>query len=118
MIILICLILGILIALFMPFTFSYAVSKYIAIAILAALDSVFGGLAASANNSFKMKIFITGFFGNALVAVLLAYMGSLLNVDLTIAAVVVFGTRIFQNFAILRRFMLEKYLSKKETKNL
>ncbi|MBQ2754734.1 MAG: small basic family protein [Clostridia bacterium] len=118
MIIIVCLLLGTVIALLLPFTFSSIVSKFVSVAILAALDSVFGGLAASANNSFKMKIFITGFFGNALVAFLLTYMGSLLNIDLTIAAIVVFGTRIFQNFAILRRFVLERYMSKKETKNL
>ncbi len=79
---------------------------------------MFGGIAATVNNNFKMQIFITGFFGNAIIAALLTYVGSLLNVDMSIAAVVVFGTRIFQNFAIMRRFMLEKYLSKKETKNL
>ena len=100
------------------FHFSSVAAKYIAIAILAGLDSVFGGLAAAANNSFKIKIFSDGLFGNAIVAALLTYMGSLLNVDMSIAAVVVFGTRIFSNFAILRRFILEKYMSEKETKNL
>ncbi len=118
MFILICLLAGILCALFLPFTFSAVASRYIAIAILAGLDSVFGGIAATVNNNFKMQIFITGFFGNAIIAALLTYVGSLLNVDMSIAAVVVFGTRIFQNFAIMRRFILEKYLSKKETKNL
>ena len=117
-IILICLLAGVAAALYIPFTFSSVAAKYVAIAILAGLDSVFGGLAAAANNSFKFKIFLTGFFGNAVVAAHLTYMGSLLNVDMSIAAVVVFGTRIFSNFAILRRFILEKYMSEKETKNL
>lgn len=118
MIVILCLAVGIAAALLIPYTFSPVAAKYIAIAILAGIDSVFGGLAAAANNNFKIKIFLTGFFGNAIVAALLTYMGSLLNVDMTVAAVVVFGTRIFQNFAILRRFILEKYMSKNETKNL
>jgi small basic protein len=80
-----------------------------AIGILAGLDSVFGGIASAINNNFKIKIFTTGFFGNSIIAVGLIYLGSLLNVDLSIAAIVVFGTRIFQNFAIIRRFLLGKY---------
>lgn len=118
MFIVICLLVGILCALFLPFTFSVQASKYIAIAILAGFDSVFGGIAASFNNNFKMKIFLTGFFGNALIAAALLYVGSLLNIDMTVAAIVVFGTRIFQNFAIIRRFLIEKYMSKKDSKNL
>jgi len=116
--VILCLLIGIACALFLPYTFSLQASKFVAIAILAGIDSVFGGLAATANNSFKMKIFLTGFFGNAFIAAILTYVGSLLNVDMTVAAVVVFGTRIFQNFAIIRRFLLEKYMSKNETKNL
>jgi small basic protein len=110
MLVIVCLAIGIAIAIVSPFTFSPLVSQYIALAILASLDSVFGGIASAINNNFKIKIFITGFFGNALLAVGLIYVGNLLNVDLSIAAIVVFGTRIFQNFAIIRRYLLGKYM--------
>jgi len=105
-----CLIIGIILALFSSFNVSAEISSYVAIAILAGLDSVFGGFAANINNNFKMKIFITGFFGNAILAAALTYMGKLLDVDIYFAAIVVFGTRLFQNFAIIRRYLLNKYL--------
>ena len=100
---------GILLGLMIPYNVPIAFSPYVAIAILAALDSVFGGIVASINSKFNMKVFITGFFGNALLAASVTYLGKLLGVDLMIAAVVVFGTRLFQNFAIIRRFLLDKW---------
>ena len=110
MLIIACLVIGVAIALIAPYNFSSVLSQYMAIGILAALDSVFGGFASAINNNFRIKIFITGFFGNAILAVALTYMGTLLNVDLSIAAIVMFGTRIFQNFAIIRRFLISKYI--------
>lgn len=44
-------------------TISYTYSSYLAIAIIAALDSVFGGIASVINKKFDIKIFISGFFG-------------------------------------------------------
>ncbi len=105
-----CLIIGILLALFSSFNVPAETSSYVAIAILAGLDSVFGGFASTINNNFKMKIFITGFFGNAILAAALTYMGKLLDVDIYLAAIIVFGTRLFQNFAIIRRYLLNKYM--------
>ena len=43
-------------------TISYTYSSYLAIAIIAALDSVFGGIASVINKKFDMKIFISGFY--------------------------------------------------------
>jgi len=111
MLIIACSLIGILFAIFTPFKISIVASQYVAVAILAGLDSVFGGFAATINNNFKMKIFVTGFFGNAILAALLTYMGNLLNVDIYFAAVLVFGTRLFQNFAIIRRFLLNKFFN-------
>ena len=45
---------------------SYTYSNYLAIAIIAALDSVFGGIVATIKKNFDLKIFLTGFFGNAI----------------------------------------------------
>lgn len=86
----------------------YAFSEYIAVAILAFLDSLFGSLAANLQKKFDLKIFITGFFGNALIAIFLVYLGDKLNVDIYLAAVIVFSSRLFNNFSIIRRKLLEK----------
>ena len=54
-------------------------------------------------------IFMTGFFGNAILSVLIVFLGTKLGLDLYIAVGVVFAIRIFQNFAIIRRFLLNKW---------
>lgn len=100
--------LGILLALYMP-AIGYGYSKYLAIAILACLDSVFGGIAALMEDRFDIKVFTSGFAGNALLAVGLTYLGKKLELDLYLAAVFVFGNRIFLNFAIIRRYLLNKF---------
>ena len=109
LVIITCVAVGILAAMFTPYTIPSSLSPYFAIGILAGLDSIFGGIASNINNNFRMKIFISGFFGNALLAALLTHIGKILNVDIYFAAVLVFGTRLFQNFAIIRRFLLSKY---------
>ena len=98
---------GILLALYIP-AIDYSYSKYLAIAILACLDSVFGGIAALMEDRFDMRVFVSGFVGNALLAVGLTYLGEKLGLDLYLAAVFVFGNRIFLNFAIIRRYLLNK----------
>ena len=101
-------ILGIILALYMP-AIDYTYSKYLAIAILACLDSVFGGISALMEERFNIHVFTSGFAGNALLAVGLAYLGERLGLDLYLAAVFVFGNRIFLNFAIIRRYLLNKF---------
>ncbi|MGL5084901.1 MAG: DUF1290 domain-containing protein, partial [Clostridium sp.] len=58
--------------------------------------------------NFKADIFLSGFFGNAVLAAALAYLGDKLGIPMYIAAVIVFGGRIFNNFAVIRRLILEK----------
>ena len=89
-------------------------SPYMSIAILACLDSVFGAIRANLSKNFQADIFVSGFFGNALLAASLAYLGDKLGIPIYIAAVIVFGGRIFENFAIIRRFLIEEWRSKKK----
>ncbi|NLY42432.1 MAG: small basic family protein [Clostridiaceae bacterium] len=110
MIIAIGLMIGLVLGLFVPIHIPSQYSPYVAIAILAALDSVFGGMRASVQKNFDMRIFISGFFGNALLAAMLTYIGKKLDLDLYLAAVIAFGARLFQNFAFIRRFILNKYV--------
>ena len=90
-------------------TISYTYSSYLAIAIIAALDSVFGGIASVINKKFDIKIFISGFFGNAILAILLTILGQKLNIDIYLAAIVVFVGRMFVNLAIIRRYYVDKW---------
>lgn len=91
---------------------SYTYSGYLAIAIVAALDSVFGGVVSSLNKKFDMGVFLSGFFGNAILAMLLSYLGQRLNVDIYLAAIFVFVSRMFNNLGAIRRFYLEKFRNK------
>ena len=88
---------------------SYTYSSYLAIAIIAALDSVFGGIASVIKKNFDLKIFISGFFGNAILAILLTILGQKLNVDIYLAAIVVFVWRMFMNLGNIRRYYVEKW---------
>ena len=91
---------------------SYTYSSYLAIAIIAALDTVFGGITSVINKNFDLKIFLSGFFGNAILSIALTYLGERLNVDIYLAAVVVFVGRMFTNLAIIRRYYVDKWTKK------
>lgn len=98
---------------------SYTYSGYLAIAIIAALDSIFGGISSTLKGNFDFKVFVSGFFGNAILSMLLTYIGDKLNVDIYLAAIVVFVNRMFLNLTIIRKYYIEKIWSdKKENKNI
>ena len=99
-------------------TISYIYSGYLAIAIVAALESVFGGLTSVLKGNFDFKVFISGFFGNAILSIMLTWLGVKLNVDIYLAAIVVFVGRMFTNLAIIRRYYIDKWTkSSKEKKD-
>ena len=102
------LIAGLVFGFFIPINIPSQYSTYVAVAILAALDSVFGAYSASLQKKFEMKVFLSGFFGNALLAAVLAYIGDQLGIQIYLAAIFAFGNRIFLNFAIIRRYLLNK----------
>jgi len=87
----------------------YAYSGYLAIEINAALDSVFGRIVSVLKENFNLKVFISGFFGNAILAIALTWLGIRLNVDIYLAAIVVFVGRMFINLAIIRRYYIDKW---------
>ncbi|WP_297519140.1 small basic family protein [uncultured Clostridium sp.] len=102
------LLIGIILGMISPGHIPDKFSPYVSIAILAALDSVFGAVRAMFSKNFKTDIFISGFLGNAVLAAILVYIGEKLGIPLHFAAVIVFGRRIFENFAIIRRVLLDK----------
>lgn len=106
--------LGMVIGLLLPFTYNATYALYISVAILACLDSVFGGIRANLENNFDTGIFLSGFFGNSILAAFLAYIGDRLGVPLYYAAIFTFGGRLFENFASIRRLLLYNRQKKRD----
>ncbi|ABZ84093.1 small basic protein [Heliomicrobium modesticaldum Ice1] len=102
--------LGIFIGSVLSITIPMEYAKYMSVAVLAALDSVFGSLRSFLEDKFDALVLLTGFFTNAVLAALLAYIGDRLGVDLFLAAVFAFGVRIFQNLAVIRRYVIDRMI--------
>jgi small basic protein len=111
-------ILGLIIGLLLGFSTDIQIpveySNYLSIAVLAALDTLFGGIRANLQGIYDEKVFVSGFFFNIVLAASLAFLGVHLGVDLYLAAVFAFGVRLFQNIAVIRRIMLSKGSTKNE----
>lgn len=99
---------GLLIGSLCPISIPQEYAKLLSVALLACLDTVFGGLRSASEEKFDNTIFISGFFTNALLAAGLVYIGDRLGIDLYYVASLAFGLRIFQNLAIIRRYFLTK----------
>ena len=80
---------------------------YLPIAVIAALDAVFGGLRAVLDGNFSDKVFVVSFLSNVFVAALIVFLGDQLGVgsQLSTGVVVVLGVRIFSNVAAIRRHL-------------
>ena len=108
------LLVGITIGLLTDIKISAEYANYLSIAILAALDTLVGGIRAHLQNIYDEKVFVSGFFFNIILAASLAFLGVHLGVDLYLAAVFAFGVRLFQNIAVIRRLILTKWSLFKE----
>lgn len=101
------LLIGIVIALLTPVRFPTVYSDYMAVGILAALDSVCGGIRAGLEDRFDRVVFVSGFIVNMALAASLTLVGDKLGVDLFLGATVAFSIRIFTNVGIIRRHLLQ-----------
>jgi len=110
------LILGILLGSVFTVSVPIFYAKYLSVAVLAALDSLLGGFRGILEDSFDGTILLSGFFTNALMAAILAYLGDRLGVDLYLAAVVAFGLRLFNNLGFIRRDLLTRWRQKRPAK--
>jgi small basic protein len=90
-------------------TVPIALVPYLPIAVIAALDAVFGGIRARLDGIFDDKQFVISFISNVLVAALIVYLGDQLGVggQLSTGVVVVLGVRIFGNVAAIRRHLFK-----------
>ena len=106
-------ILGVALGIIIPYNLTSDTLPYVAVALIAALDSVVGASASYLNKKFNMNIFLTGLISNAILAVLITHLGNLLGISMYFAVIVVFGVRIFNNMAAIRRTTLDIYFVKK-----
>lgn len=98
-------VLGFIFGFFTP-VIPYAYTKYVAIAIMAALDSIIGAINATLHKNYDMKVFVSGFFTNMFLAIVFTAVGTSLDVDISLAAIVVFVFRIFNNLSGIRRELI------------
>jgi small basic protein len=108
--------LGIGLGLLSDFSIPALYSNYLSLAILAAFDTLLGGIRAHFEHVFNQFIFVTGFFFNITLAIILTFIGEQLGVDLYLAAVFAFGWRLFQNIAIIRRRLFDRWQQQKALK--
>ena len=99
------LLLGVLLGLLLQPTVPVWLQPYLPIAVVAALDAVFGALRAFLDGIFDDKVFVVSFVSNVLIAGLIVYLGDQLGVggQLSTGVIVVLGIRIFSNVAAIRR---------------
>jgi small basic protein len=99
------LVVGVVLGLVFDPTVPLSLQPYLPIAVVAALDAVFGGVRARLDRIFDAKVFVISFVSNVVVAALIVYLGDQLGVgaQLSTAVVVVLGIRIFGNAAAIRR---------------
>ncbi|MDO5741099.1 MAG: small basic family protein [Ornithinimicrobium sp.] len=83
-------------------------APYLPIAVIAALDAVFGAVRAALEGIFNDRVFVISFMSNVVVAALIVFLGNQLGVgaQLSTGVVVVLGLRIFSNAAAIRRHLL------------
>ena len=98
---------GVVLGVILHPTVPVSLQPYLPIAVVAALDAVFGAIRAILDGIFDDKVFVVSFIANVLVAALIVFLGDQLGVgsQLSTAVVVVLGIRIFSNAAAIRRHL-------------
>ena len=105
MIAIIGLLLGVGLGLVLKLDVPIGLEQYLPIAVVAALDAVFGALRAFLDGLFDDKVFVVSFISNVFIAALIVFLGDKLGVgaQLSTGVIVVLGIRIFANVAAIRR---------------
>lgn len=102
------LIAGVVLGLVFEPTLPLWLQPYLPIAIVAALDAIFGACRAYLEGIFSDKVFVTSFISNVVIAALIVFVGDQIGVgsQLSTGVVVVLGIRIFTNAAAIRRAII------------
>ncbi|MFV0463553.1 MAG: small basic family protein [Nostocoides sp.] len=103
------LVVGIAVGVFLHPEVPIALQPYLPIAVIAALDAVFGGVRAVLDDAFDDKVFVVSFLANVVVAAFIVFLGDKLGVgsQLSTGVVIVLGVRIFSNVAAIRRHIFK-----------
>lgn len=113
-----CLILGLILGQAYTFHVPPEYAKYLGVALLASMDSVLGGIRGVLQDKYDGLVFLTGFFSNAILASSLTFIGDRIELPLYYTAIFVFGVRLFQNLAIVRRILLDMLFAKTKKSTL
>lgn len=97
---------GMLVGLNLPWKVPAILARYMAVGLLAGVDTSLGGFRASLDGDFDIVIFTTGFCGNVILAAAFVYAGDMLGIELYLAAVVALGVRVFNNLGVVRRHLI------------
>lgn len=108
--------LGLILGFVLDITYPTEYSFYITMALLAAMDSVIGAIRSMMEDKYDTTIFVSGFVTNALLAGVLTFVGDKLGVPLYYAAIFVFGGRLFNNLAAIRRMIIQRHRDRKQRK--
>jgi small basic protein len=100
---------GLAVGLFLDPSVPVWLQPYLPIAVIAALDAVFGAIRAVLDGIFNDKVFVVSFLSNVVVAAFIVFLGDQLGVgsQLSTGVVVVLGVRIFSNVASIRRHLFK-----------
>ncbi|NLI17284.1 MAG: small basic family protein [Actinomycetales bacterium] len=109
MLVIIGVVIGVVLGLVTQPTIPAGLQPYLPIAVVAALDAMFGALRAYIEDSFSDRVFITSLLFNTTIAAFIVFLGDQLGVgsQMTTAVVVVLGIRIFANAAAIRRHVFK-----------
>jgi small basic protein len=103
---LIGLLVGIAAGLLLQPTLPAVLTPYLPVVVVAALDTVLDGLRARLEGGYNEGEFIIEFLTNALLAAFVVWIGDRLGApELSIGVVIVFGVRMFQSLAAIRRYL-------------
>jgi small basic protein len=102
-------VIGVMVALAKNVHYYGASAHYMAVACLAGLDTVLGGIRSGYERKFQNDVFITGFITNTIIAFAIAMLGDRIGIDLFVVVALVMGMRIFNNLSLIRRYLLQGY---------
>lgn len=108
-----CLLLGVLVGVLIGKPLTGEIGVYVAVACLAGLDTICGGIRANLEGKFDGPIMVTGFLSNILIASALSWLGTKIGVEVFLVCAFIFGMRIFTNLSVIRRILLTKWTDKK-----
>lgn len=112
----VAILLGFFIGLQVPILYNGHYAIYVSVGIMAGIDSIVGAINANLYGTYKSEVFVSGLLINSFLAFFLAYIGDALGLPLYYSALFVFGTRLFDNMAKIRRYFIEKYMTDKRAK--